>query len=450
MATDVSAIIDNARFNRYHLRIVALCALMILFDGFDLTSISFVAPEFIEYLGVDRASIGPVFSAGLVGLTLGALGFGLLGDRWGVKRAFIFCGVMFGVFSLLTAFAQSLTVLLVYRFLAGLALGGASPISIAIASDYVPKRVRTSVVMIMYISLAVGQIAAGYSYGWLSFLGGWRTVLYIGGLAPILLAPLFIVGLPEALEYLVMHGAAPARINAILARLEPGSRFTDTSFLIARENKPGFQPVQLFQDGRAAITGVLWAVFFTSLIAIYFFNNWIPTLLTGGGLSGSEIIVVTTALPFGGVVGTFIAAPIVMRLGGFLTVSLGYLCAAAAMVVLGSGRTGFVFLAVGTLAVGVFLIGTQSALNASCASIYPPSMRATGVGWGFGIGRIGAILSPAIASYLIALKWQPSDLFLIAAVPTLAACLGAALVLRLVLRRARAPADGRVTFNAFP
>jgi AAHS family 4-hydroxybenzoate transporter-like MFS transporter len=437
--TNVSDVIDNARFNAYHRLIIGLCGLMVFFDGFDLSAISFAAPDVVKVLGVERAMIAPVFSAGLLGLTLGALGFGFIGDRWGVKRTFILCGVLFGIFSLLTATATSVPVLIAYRFLAGLALGGASPISIAIASDFMPKKLRTSIVMIMYISLAVGGVFAGYSYGYLEAFG-WRTVFIVGGLAPIILAPLFIALLPESLVAQVLHGADPARINAILARLEPGGTFTDTTFSVDKENKEGFQPAQLFQDGRAAITTTLWAVFFSSLVALYFFNNWIPILLTGGGLSKHEIVTITTSLQWGGVVGTLLASPIVLKFGGFRSASIGYLIAAAAMLVLSMEKGSFVFLAVATFLVGMFLIGTQSILNASTANVYPPIMRSTGVGWAFGIGRIGSVISPAIAGVLLAMQWQPAQLFMIAAIPTVLASIGLFVLLRFLKTRAPAPA----------
>ena len=383
--------------------------------------------------------IASVFSAGLFGLTVGSVFFGLVADRVGAKRTFIFCGLAFGAFSLATAFADSVSTLLVYRFLAGLALGGASPISIAIVSNAMPKHVRTSATVIMYISLAVGSIVAGYAYGFFSFFG-WRTVFYFGGVLPILLAPVFYSMLPETVVFQVMHNAPPERIRAVLARLDPNRDFShETYFTVPRENKAGFQPLQLFQDGRAPITAVLWVVFFTSLIAIYFFNTWIPTLLSGSALSNGQIVVISTALQFGGIVGTLIAAPIVLRVAGFLTAAIGYFCAALAMLVLGSGGSGFIFLACVVLAVGIFLIGTQSVLNVSCALAYPPSMRGTAVGWGFGIGRIGSVLSPAIAGLLVAMQWKPAQLFIVASVPTFTAALGA-LVVFWLLRRARTEA----------
>jgi MFS transporter, AAHS family, 4-hydroxybenzoate transporter len=436
--TNVSNVIAEARFNRFHLRIAVLCGLMIFLDGFDLTAISFAVPRIVSVMGLDRVATAPILSAGLLGLTVGALLFGFIGDRWGVKRTFIFCGTLFGMFSFATALAPNLSTLLVIRFLAGLALGGASPISIAIASDYVPLRIRTTVVMIMYISLAVGQVAAGYAYGFLSLLG-WQTVFYIGGILPIILAPLFIAVLPESLEHMVMHAAPADKINAVLRRLDPSGVYTEQEFTVSRDNREGFQPALLFQDGRAAVTAVLWATFFASLIAVYFFNNWIPTLLNGSGLSQGQIVVITTALPFGGIVGTLLAAPIVLRLGGFLTVVFGYVAAAICMLILGGGGSAFLFLVVVVLAIGIFLIGTQSVLNASCANVYPPSMRSTGVGWAFGVGRIGSVLSPAIAGVLLAMQWSPSQLFLIASVPTFLAAIGGFIVLQLVRRKRAVP-----------
>lgn len=417
-----------------------LCGVLIFFDGFDLSAISYAAPAFIKLLGISRPMIAPVLSSGLLGLTMGAPCFGFIADRIGAKRTFLCCGAMFGMFSIATSLSGSWTSLLIWRFLTGLALGGASPISIAIASDFVPKRVRESVTMIMYISLAVGGIAAGYTYGFVSVFG-WRTVFWVGGILPLVLTPVFWAFMPETLVFLVMHDAPVERIRAILARVDPAHDYSQAAgFTVARENKAGFQPAQLFQDGRAAITLVLWVVFFTSLIAVYFFNSWLPTLLTGRGLSGKEIVVIATSLQFGGIVGTFIAASIVVRLPPFLIAGGAYVAAAAAMLVLGNGGSGTVFLTSAVLAVGIFLIGAQSVLNVSCAVVYPPSMRGTGVGWGFGVGRAGSVLSPAIAGVLVAMHWGPRQLFAIAAVPTLAAGLGAFVVLALSRRHAPATA----------
>jgi MFS transporter, AAHS family, 4-hydroxybenzoate transporter len=286
------------------------------------------------------------------------------------------------------------------------------------------------VVMIMYISLAVGQIAAGYTYAVLAPFG-WQSVFYVGGVLPILLAPLFWLLLPEPVEYMIMKRAPRARIMVVMSRIAPTAAFGEaTEFVVSPQDKPGFEVTRLFHDGRALLTVLLWIVFFSSIMAIYFYNNWIPTLLSGSGLSQAEIVAITTALPLGGIIGTLLISPLLIKLGAFRTVALGYFCAAGAMIVLANAGTTFAALASCIFAVGFFLIGTQSALNASSALIYPPSLRSTGVGWGFGVGRIGSIISPSIAGVLVAMHWQPSQLFLVAAIPTLVASAVAYLLMR--------------------
>jgi len=438
MATNVSEVINTARFNLFHLRIWLLCALLVLIDGFDLSAISYAAGDFVKYLGVDRAMMGPVFSAGFAGLCVGALTFGLVGDRWGPKRTFVLCGVIFGVFTLLTAAATSLGMLLTTRAIAGWGLGGATPLSIAIASEYIPRRLRTSLVMVMYISLALGIIVGGVVFAQFT-LFGWRSIFVVGGLAPLVAAPFLWAYLPERLEYMVMQGWPVSRIAPVLARVAPGRDFSrEAEFTLDRENKAGNQLAQLFQEHRAPITAVLWVVFFSSLLAVYFFTSWLPLLLASYGLSQGQVVTINSSMSFGGIAGTIVAASFVLALGGFRTVAAGYFVSTLAIVVLALAPHSFGVLFVVSLAVGFFLIGTQSVLNAACANLYPPAIRATGVGWGFGVGRSAAIISPSLAGLLLAMKWQAGDLFLLAAVPTFAAAVSGFVVLLLVNRRERA------------
>ncbi len=437
MAVNVTEIIEGARLNRFHLRVVVLCALLVAVDGFDLAAISYAANDFVKYLGVSRALMGTVFSAGFVGLTLGAMTFGLVGDRWGTRRTFVLCSLVFGAFSLATAAATSLTALLAFRAIAGWGLGGATPLAVAISTDYCPRRLRVPLTMIMYISLTLGNIVAASTYGFISVFG-WRTVFILGGVVPILLAPLYLWQMPERIEYLVMKRAPAARIRAILARLAPGRDFSaETRFDVPAENKESFQLAQLFQDGRAAITTMLWIVFFTSLLSLYFFSSWLPALLADYGLSKTQIVEIASSMSLGGIAGTLVTAPIVVGLGGFRTMSLGYLLGAVAIVILAKGGSSFAFLFVASLAVGFLLIAAQGVLNALCAALYPPAIRATAVGWGFGVGRCAAILSPSLAGILLALHWKATDLFLLAALPVLCAAAAGAVVMVLVRRRER-------------
>ena len=437
MAVNVTEVIEGAKFNRFHLQIVLLCGLMVLIDGYDLAAISYAASDFVKFLGVPQATLGPVFSAGFVGLTLGAMTFGLVGDRWGTRRTFVLCSLVFGVFTLATAAATSLPMLLAFRALAGWGLGGATPLAVAISTDYCPKRLKMPVTMIMYVSLALGNIVAANTYGFLSFFG-WRTVFIVGGVVPLLLAPVYLMFMPDRIEYLVMRHAEPGRIRAILSRLDPRRSFAgETNFEVPAENKAHFQLVQLFQEGRAAITAVLWVAFFASLLSLFFFNSWLPVLLGDYGLSKGEIVYTSSSMNLGGIVGTLIAAPTVAMLGGLRTAAIGYFLGAISIAILAKAGTGFGFLFGMALIVGLLLIGTQGVLNVVTAALYPPAIRGTAVGWAFGVGRSAAIISPSIAGILRAFKWPASDIFLLAALPTLCAAIAVAVVMVLVAQRER-------------
>jgi len=434
---DVSEIVNEAQFNAYHARIVMLCGALVLFDGFDLSAISYAAPDFANLFALRPTMIAPVFSAGLFGLTLGGILCGPIADRIGARRVFAACGTIFGLFSLATAGARGINELLAERFVAGLALGGVSPIAIAILSDMLPKRFRIAVTMVISVSASLGAIAAGQAYGFLA-LFGWRTIFWIGGLLPLMLAPLILLLMPEPLEFLVMRGAPPSRIRAILSRIEPRRDFSrQTRFTVPPENKPGFQPIQLFSDGRGAITIALWMVFIASLVAIYFLLQWLPTLLSADGFSKTEIVLVTNGLQFGALLGALIAAPLVVRLPPFLVAAAGYFFAALAVLGFAAASGSHVFLAIIALCIGILIMGAQSVLTVSSAGAYPCSMRSTGLGWGFGIGRAASALSPAIAGALVAMQWRPAELFMTASVPTALAALFALVVHHLMQRQSR-------------
>lgn len=432
---NVSEVIEGAHFNRFHLQVVLLCALWVFFDGYDLQTVSFTAPHFVELLKIPKALLGAIFSTGLLGLTVGALVCGVLGDRFGPKRVFLGGGLLFGLATLLTATATQFSTLLVYRFVCGFALGGVTPLAIAITSDYMPRRIRPSVVMIMYTALPLGQIIGGLIFAYVHWFG-WRTIFYLGAIFPWVFFPLLAKALPEALEYRVARGASRDWVVGILRRINPAvpNLSESAEFAIRDPAERSFPVVALFQEGRAWRTVVLWATFFASLVALYFFNTWLPTLLNGYGFSLSQAVLITNSLQIGGILGTFAIAAAAYWLGTFRTIALGFLCTAIAIAVLATGGQSFSFLFAAALVAGFFFVGTQGLLNAGSAIIYPVVIRSTGVGWALGVGRVGSIVGPAIAGLLVAAHWQGRQIILAAAVPVAVAALLAVVIGAMVRR----------------
>jgi AAHS family 4-hydroxybenzoate transporter-like MFS transporter len=417
---NISELIDNSRLNGFHIRVVGLCGCLLFFEGFDFQAISYAAPALSKALAISKPMLGPLFSAGQLGLMAGALLFGIAGDRWGRKRVFIFSGLDFGLASLATALSSSYSALVFWRLVAGLGLGGVGPIAITIASDYCPKQWRATLTMIMYCGFTTGGVFAGLVNAY--FLRrGWQTVFYVGGALPILLAPVLLVALPESLNYLVSQGTRRAEIAHIVDRIAPYMRHSaDDRFVMEQAYEKKVQVPELFRAGYARQTTLLWMVLFISLITLFSLTNWLPTLLSSAGSSAKQIVTITGVGQAAALAGSLVAARLMVTYRPLRVATLGYGLAAVLLVVLGMAGSSFGALLLVNALLYFFLIGDQNIVNAMTGTLYPPKIRATGSGWAIGIGRIGGIIGPSIAGALLAFHWMPSQLFIVAAIPTLA------------------------------
>jgi AAHS family 4-hydroxybenzoate transporter-like MFS transporter len=430
---NVSELIDNSRLNSFHIRVIGLCACLLFFEGFDFYAISYVAPALGQALAISKPMLGPIFSAGQLGLMLGALVLGIAGDRWGRKRVFILCGLVFGLASLATAIATSYLWLVNWRFIAGLGMGGAGPTAITIASDYCPRRVRAALTMVMYTGFSFGGVFAGVVNAY--FLRyGWQTVFYVGGTIPILLSPMLILALPESLNYLVSRETRGAEIAGILTKLAPGMPHSaDSRFVMHQAYEKKVQVPELFRAGYGRRTVLLWTILFISLITLFSLTNWLPTLFNTLGITPKQVVTIMAVSQGAGLLGSLVAARLVVSYPPFRVAAVGYALAASLLLSLAKFGSSYTAIMMVNSLLYLFLIGDQNIVNAMAGQLYPPKIRATGTGWGIGMGRIGGILGPSIAGLLLAFHWTPSQLFMLAAFPTLATA-AAALALSQVMK----------------
>jgi len=423
---DVQERIDSGKLSSFQLLVVALCALIVFIDGFDTQAIGYVAPVIVRSWGVDRAALAPAFSAGLFGLMIGALAFGPVADRVGRKPVLLFCTLFFGVMSLVTATADSVRTLLILRFITGLGLGGAMPNAIALTTEYAPRRIRATTVMIMFCGFSLGAFLGGVAAAGLISRFGWKSVFVLGGIVPCLAFPFLAMLLPESIRYLVVQGRREEQVAAILHRIDPAAAVPPGATFTVEEHKTkGFVVRQLFAEGRGRFTPLIWVVFFMSLLDLYFLTSWLPTIISSAGISVSKAALITAAFQLGGVIGALLLGRLFDRYSPFAMLSLTYLAASAFVLLIGAVGTSILALVLAVFGAGFCVVGGQIGANALTANSYPTAIRSTGVGWALGIGRIGSIIGPLVGGLLLSLHWPTRLIFMVGAVPVLVGSLAA-------------------------
>jgi MFS transporter, AAHS family, 4-hydroxybenzoate transporter len=446
--SEIVQLLDEKPLTFTQMTVVALCATIALMDGFDTQAIGYVAPAIVQSWAISKLALGPLFSAGLIGSVLGALIFGSLADRFGRRLLLIFCTVVFGCGALASSFANSLLMLSALRFLTGLGMGGAMPVAIAQTSEFMPTRVRGIMVTLTYCGFSVGAALGGVAASQLIERFGWRSVFVMGGLLPLLLVGCLVLWLPESIEFLVTRNGSDAKASSLLHRLGiPTAKLREMA-LRSFERRPR-TPVglgHLFNGAHAILTPVIWLIVFMNLVELYFFSNWLPTMIHGAGIHVGHAALITALFQVGGTVGALVIGRLIDRFRKFQVMASSYLAAAILVGLvgfllsrIGVGSPGIVLFAIAVTLTGACVVGAQIGIVAVASTIYPAAIRSSGVGWALGVGRTGSIVGPLVGSVLIAAKFDNTKLFVVGAIPVLIAALLSIFADRLRLHRNEAP-----------
>lgn len=434
-AVDVARLIDDHKLGGWQIWIMVLCGAALFSDGYDTAAMGYVAPSLSNLWALKPGALGPVFGAGLGGLTVGALVLGPIADRVGRRWMIILSTALFGICSLLTPLiATDLDSLFWIRFVTGLGLGGLTPNAVSLSSEYAPARLRSTLVMTMFVGFVAGSALGGGIASYLIPAFGWESVFYFGGAVPVLLVPVLWVAMPESIRVLTMRRHTGPQVAALLRRINSSFAFDPaiTSFLTHEIHAKGFPVKLLFRDGRGLVTVLLWVMFFINLLEIFLLANWLPSIASAAGVAQKQAVLSTGALFAGGIFATPVLGLMIDKFGAHKVLAATYAMGGLCIAVMGYVVTSGTILIITAFCTGTCIITAQNGANALAAVYYPTAMRSSGVGWANGIGRIGSIIGPVLGGIVIGLHWAIPTIFLLAAALTVFASLAVLMVGRLV------------------
>jgi benzoate transport len=402
--------------------VVLLGFLLNLADGIDVVAMSVTAPSVAAEWGLERGALGPLFSAALFGMAIGAAGLAPLSDKMGRRTLLVAAMFLVGLSMLAVSWiasSASVTLFAMLRFISGLGIGVIFGCAPALASEFMPSRYRSLAVSMVVMGYPVGAVLAGPIANALIPGFGWTAVFTAGGILTLLIGAMTWTLLPESPEFLAGRaGHRPERhneVNRLLARLARDA-VTDLSPDVIR---PSSTPVaQILTAERRLRTLVLWAIYFMGFLTMYFMLSWIPTLFVDAGYTRSQGIEALTGFNLGAIPGILVLAVLTTRLPLVPLLSLFFLSAGGVLVYVGLTEPAALKSLMTLMFVGgVFLHGGFTCLYALATQAYPSDVRAAGVGWAAGLGRTGAIASPLLAAALISAGWSMYSLFLSFALP---------------------------------
>ena len=424
---DVHKLSDKAEFNGFHKLVLFWCALIIIFDGYDLAVAGIALPSIMKSMGVNAASAGFMVSSALFGMMFGNILFGTLADRIGRRWVVAICIALFSVFTAAAGFTNDPIVFSVARFVAGVGIGGVMPNVVAQMTEYSPLRIRSTLVTLMFSGYSVGGILAALVGKGLIESYGWQSVFIAAGL-PVLLIPLILKSFPESMPFLIKKGRIE-ELKRIVSRMQPSyqPQMSDR-FALPSEDKADSAPIRhLFHEGRGFSTVMFWLAFLLCLFMVYGLSSWLTKLMASAGYSLGSALTFVLVLNFGAMIGAVAGGWLADRFHIRYVLAGMYVVAAASIALLGHKMPTEALLLLVGLA-GASTIGTQIVNLAYAGQFYPMAVRSTGLGWALGVGRIGAILAPIVIGVLVGMAMPLQQNFMAIAIPALIAAIAISLI----------------------
>jgi MFS transporter, AAHS family, 4-hydroxybenzoate transporter len=420
---DIADIVETQEKGWFPLSIFLMCCLVMLVDGFNQQSLNYAAPAIIEDWGIAPALMtGLVADINIFGWMVGAVAFSMLADRIGRRKSILYAVFTFSIFTIALSFTRDIVQLSVVRFISALGIGGGMPMAISLVADYAQQKTRGLKITLLYLGYTIGSSGGGFLAAALTVNFGWQAIFFVGGIVSLLIAVALLFALPESVKYLVLKNAPRDRILAYAQKLKPNTVFdSDTRFVIQEVARKGVPVKHLFTEGRAAMTFFLWLALGFSFVTHFFLSASLATLLSKVSHQMSIPMAQMTSAFFQAGAGFAWCVGWLLDKKGISVITTIMLLGALPVAALGIVDGGTIVTIALSLVSGILVLGGGIGVNAVSGMVYPTFIRSTGTGAAFAAARIGALMGPAIAGYLIYVQTPIPTIFLIGALPMLAA-----------------------------
>lgn len=401
---DVYEVVDGQKIGRAAIIFTLVATLVLVSDGFDLAAMGYIAPALIEDWGITPAQLVPALSASIIGMMIGGPLAGMLGDRFGRKRLMLGGLALTSLSTLAMMLVGSVGAIEMLRFVTGLGLGAIVPNAVALVAELTPQRHRGRALTLVASGVIVGTSLPGFTVAALAPHFGWRSILLVGGILPLVAAFLAALFIPESIKYLVARGGREGEVRHIARKLRPDLTIGDDArFFVpaAAQESGGLVPVKyLLRGDFRVVTPMLWIIQITVQMAGFFALTWLPTLLQAAGATVAQAGISTSFYSVGGFCSMLLLLFVMNRFGVFALVLL--LLAGAPFVAV-MALPGLPTIVHGAIIAGAgFCVhGAQLAITVLLGLFYPTGLRSSGVGWTQAIGRIGSLAAPLVGALLL-------------------------------------------------
>ncbi|MCM3726490.1 aromatic acid/H+ symport family MFS transporter [Neobacillus cucumis] len=412
---NINEVVNEGEFNRFHIGLLICSCFIIIFDMFDLVIYGSVVPILMKEWSISPVQVGAIGSYGFFGMMLGAIFFGVMADKFGRRNILILSVVLFSIFTFLCAFAPGPLMFSIFRFIAGVGIGGVLPNVIASLTDYAPKHMHNMMVSIVMCAFSLGGILAAFIGIYFIPLMGWKSVYWVAVLA-LLLIPMMVKYFHDSPAMLLMKGRTE-ELRFVLSKVnDKVSLTTEMEFVTDIVKEPGSPVAALFKNKRTLGTVMIWIAFFMCLLMINGVSTWLPNLMFSAGYALGSSLSFMIVLNIGAIVGTLILGGLADKFGVKKVLVPMYIMAAVSLTLLGF-KNNMIILYLLVFITGACTMGAQNISYSFVSQYYPPLMRSTAIGFASGIGRIGGIIGPTFGGILVSLNLSTQMNFLSFALP---------------------------------